>query len=45
MLIFAIMLSLGTSGVSLSAGNFNISGVSLAIITGILLNIILKNKE
>ena len=45
MLIFAIMLSLGTSGASLTAGNFNISGVSLAILTGILLNIILKDKE
>lgn len=45
MLIFAIMLSLGTSGAALTAGSFNISGVSLAIITGILLNILLKDKE
>ncbi len=45
MLIFAIMLSLGTSGVAFTVAGFNITGVSLAIIIGILLNIILKNKS
>lgn len=42
MLIFAIMLSLGTSGAAITAGNFNISGVSLAIVVGIILNFILR---
>ncbi len=44
MLIFAVMLSLGTSGVSFTLGSFTLGGVSLAIVVGILLNIILKEK-
>ena len=42
MLIFAVMLSLGTSGLSISVGGFNMNGVSLAIVIGILLNIVLR---
>ena len=45
MWIFAIMLMVGTSGLAITAGNFNISGICLAIITGIILNLILKNKK
>ena len=45
MLIFAIMLSLGTSGLSINIGNFAMNGVSLAIIIGIILNLILKTTE
>ena len=45
MWIFAVMLMVGTSGLSITAGNFNISGICLAIITGIILNLILKDKN
>ena len=45
MWIFAIMLMVGTSGLAITAGNFNISGICLAIITGIILNLVLKEKE
>ena len=43
--IFAIMLMVGTSGLAISAGNLNISGICLAIIVGIILNVILKEKS
>jgi len=42
--IFAIMLMVGTSGLAISTGNLNISGICLAIIVGIILNVILKDK-
>lgn len=45
MWIFAIMLMVGTSGLAISAGNLNISGICLAIIVGIILNVILKDKH
>lgn len=45
MWIFAIMLMVGTSGLAITAGTFNITGICLAIVTGIILNLILKNKE
>lgn len=45
MWIFAIMLMVGTSGLAITAGNFNISGICLAILTGIGLNLILKEKK
>ena len=45
MLIFAIMLSLGTSGLALTIGNFTMNGVSLAIVVGIILNLILKTTK
>lgn len=44
MWIFAIMLMVGTSGLAITAGNFNISGICLAIITGIVLNLMLKDN-
>lgn len=43
--IFAIMLMIGTSGLAINYGSFNITGICLAIIVGIILNLILKNKE
>lgn len=43
--IFAIMLMVGTSGLAITAGTLNITGICLAIITGIILNLILKSKE
>jgi len=45
MLIFAIMLSLGTSGLAITLGDFSMNGVSLAIIIGIILNLLLKEKS
>ena len=45
MWIFAIMLMVGTSGLAITAGNFNISGICLAILTGIGLNLILKDNS
>ena len=44
-LIFAAMLSLGSSGVSIVLGNFTLSGVALAIVVGIGLNLILKDRD
>ena len=35
----------GTSGLAINYGSFNISGICLAIITGIILNLILKEKK
>lgn len=45
MWIFAIMLMVGTSGLAITAGTFNITGICLAIVVGIILNLVLKNKE
>ena len=45
MWIFAIMLMVGTSGLAITAGTFNITGICLAIVTGIILNLVLKSKE
>jgi xanthine/uracil permease len=35
----------GTSGLAINYGNFNVSGICLAIVVGIILNIIIKNKS
>lgn len=43
--IFAIMMSCGCSGIAISAGVFNLTGVALSIIVGVILNIVLKDKE
>jgi len=45
MWIFAIMLMVGTSGLAITYGNFNITGICLAIVTGIILNLIIKDKS
>lgn len=42
--IFAIMLMVGTSGLAITSGNLNIAGICLAIVTGIILNLILKDS-
>lgn len=42
--IFAIMLMMGTSGVAVSFGQMNISGICLAIIVGIIANLLLKDE-
>ena len=43
--IFAIMLMVGTSGLAINYGNFNVTGICLAIIVGIILNVILKEDK
>ena len=43
--IFAIMLMVGTSGLAITGGALNISGICLAIVTGIILNLIIKDKS
>ena len=45
MWIFAIMLMVGTSGLAITGGAFNISGICLAIVIGIILNLIIKDKH
>ena len=43
--IFAIMLMVGTSGIAINHGSFNITGICLAIIVGIVLSLILKENK
>ena len=43
MWMFAVMLMIGTSGLAINSGSFNITGICLAIIIGIILNLILKS--
>lgn len=43
--IFAIMLMVGTSGLAINYGNFNVSGICFSILVGITLNLILKDKS
>lgn len=43
--IFAIMLMIGTSGLAINYRSFNITGICLAIIVGIILNLILREKN
>ena len=42
--IFAIMVMVGTSGLTITSGDFNISGICLSIVVGIILNLIIKEK-
>lgn len=44
-LIFAAMLSCGVSGIAINYGTFSFSGVALAIIVGLVLNLILKEEK
>lgn len=43
--ILATMLACGVSGFAINSGAFNLSGVALAMIVGIILNVILKDKK
>ena len=44
-LIFAAMLSCGVSGIAINYGSFSFSGVALAIIVGLILNLLLKENS
>ena len=43
--IFATMLACGVSGFSITSGSFNLSGIALAMVVGIILNLILKDSK
>jgi uracil permease len=43
--IFATMLACGVSGFSITYGSFNLSGIALAMVVGIILNLILKDSK
>jgi uracil permease len=45
MIIFAVSLALSVCGLSINIGTLNLSGVSIGVIVGILMNVILKDKE
>lgn len=44
-IIFAVALALSISGLSINIGTFSLSGVSIGVIVGILMNLILKEKQ
>ena len=43
--IFATMLACGVSGFAIAGGSFNLSGIALAMVVGIILNLILKDSK
>lgn len=43
--IFATMLACGVSGFAITSGSFNLSGIALAMVIGIILNLILKDSK
>ena len=45
LIICSVVLSLGISGVVFNNGDFSLSGTALALIAGIILNLILRDKE
>ena len=45
LIICSTVMSLGISGVVLGGNTFNITGTALAIVVGVILNLILKDKE
>lgn len=44
-LIFGSMLTTGLSGLAITFGAFNLTGIAFSMITGVILNLLLKNKE
>lgn len=45
MIICSVVLALGISGVVIGNDTFSLSGTALALIAGIILNLILKEKN
>ena len=45
LIICSTVMSLGISGVVLGGDTFNVTGTALAIVVGVILNLILKDKE
>lgn len=45
LMIFAIMLTVGISGIAINHGALSLTGIPLSMIVGIILNLILKNKK
>jgi uracil permease len=44
MVIVAVMLTIGVGGAIINYGTFSLSGVGLAAVVGIILNLLLPNK-
>ena len=44
-IIFAAMITTGLSGLAITAGAFNLTGIALAMIVGVILNLILYDKK
>ena len=44
-IIFATMLSVGLSGLAITAGAFNLTGIAFAMLVGVFLNVVLKDKK
>ena len=45
LIICSVVLSLGISGVVFNSGDFSLSGTALALIAGVILNLILRDKK
>lgn len=45
MVIFATMLSIGVGGIALTLGSFTFEGIALAMIVGLVLNLLLKEDD
>jgi uracil permease len=45
LLIVALILVFGIGGITFSAGAFSLKGVALALIVGVILNLILPHKK
>lgn len=45
LIICSVVLSLGISGIVFNSGDFSLSGTALALIAGVILNLILRDKE
>ena len=44
-IIFAAMVTTGLSGLAITAGAFNLTGIALAMIVGVILNLILRDSQ
>lgn len=45
LIICSVVMSIGISGIALGSGTFSLSGTALALLVGIILNLILKEKN
>ena len=44
-IIFAAMVTTGLSGLAITAGAFNLTGIALAMVVGVILNFVLRDKQ
>ena len=45
LILVSVILSIGISGIALGGSVFSLSGIALALVAGIILNLILKEKS